>query len=310
MSSPTTPAGQVHTEGAGAVPRTSSSTQGKAVVHLDLDGLRHIFRVRGWRYPGGPDPILAQALPLALDLFDEANVQATLFAIAEDLDDPAARALLGEAIRRGHEIASHSLTHRPLIGLQRDDKAREIRESRERLQQELGTNIDGFRAPDLSLDRESLELVAQAGYAYDSSRVVNARPAALSTLGSAPAGIHSPLPDQALLELPLPAHARLPLPFHPSYSLVLGEGYFRLGVARSTSGTGPFILLFHLIDFADPLPAHLLNGAAQRLYTLSFRSGPRKRAACRRMLAVVANTYTFVSTRRVVQDATASSEDV
>ncbi|MDQ3698046.1 MAG: polysaccharide deacetylase family protein [Gemmatimonadota bacterium] len=271
-----------------------------AAVHIDLDGARHIFRLRGWRYDHDEDPVFDSGLRHALDLFDDAGITATLFVIAEDLEDARKRALVEEAVRRGHEIASHSLTHRRLAQLPRAEKAHEIGESRARLSRALGVPVDGFRAPDFSVDAECLELAAEAGYTYDTSLVGGARHAPETGLGTTRTGAHRPLATRALLELPLPPHAPLPFPFHPSYSLVLGTWYFGLGRAMAQSAPGPFVLLFHLIDFADPLPPALLSGAARHLYTLSYRSGPSKRAACRRMLGQVRGAFAVSSTRAIV----------
>jgi peptidoglycan/xylan/chitin deacetylase (PgdA/CDA1 family) len=272
-----------------------------AVVHLDLDGLRHIFRVRGWAYHLENDPVFESGLRRALDAFDEAGVSATLFVIAEDLDDLRKRILIESAVRRGHEIASHSVTHDRFARLTVERIRQEIFESRDRLAQRLGVHVEGFRAPDLSLDRQGLELVAQAGYTYDTSLVAGARYAAETGIGPVAAGVHRPIAGSPMLEVPLPPRGALPLPFHPSYALVLGAWYFRLGAARALAAPGPFVLLFHLIDFADPVPSALLSGAAQRLFTLSHREGESKSDHCRRMLGHVQSRYEVTTTRAIVE---------
>ncbi|HSK18806.1 MAG TPA: polysaccharide deacetylase family protein [Longimicrobiales bacterium] len=287
----------------------SQKAAGTAAVHLDLDGARHIFRLHGWRYGDEHDPIFESGLRHALDTFDDAGVTATLFVIAEDLEDRSKRALIEEARQRGHEIASHSLTHCRLANLTRLEKQHEIAGSRSRIMQALGVAVDGFRAPDFSLDPECLELIADAGYAYDSSRIAASRRGAAKGMEPARAGAHRPLSGRDLIELPLPPHAPLPVPFHPSYSLVLGEWYFAAGQRMAPTDTGPFVLLFHLIDFTDPLPKALLSGWKQRLYTLSYLSGARKRAACRRMLERISGAFTISSTNSIVQSLRIQSEN-
>jgi peptidoglycan/xylan/chitin deacetylase (PgdA/CDA1 family) len=248
-----------------------------AVVHLDCDGLADIFRVHGWRRDGAGDPLFDRGLPHALDFFEAEGVRATLFVIASALDDPARRARLREAVARGHEVASHSLTHRPLPALPLAEKRREIEESRARIAQALGVAVRGFRAPAFAIDRESLELVAGAGYAYDSSLHAGAAGA----LGPVPEGPHRPLAGP-LLELPMPRS--WPLPFHPSYALVLGLRYFRARLARAARSGAPLVLLFHLTDLADPLDAADLPSLRARFFTLSWLSRERKRSRCVRML--------------------------
>ena len=119
-----------------------------AAVHLDLDGGAHVFRAHGWRYEAAADPLFETGLRTALDFFDEAGVRATLFVIAEDLALPFKRELIRDAVRRGHDIASHSLTHRDLTTLGRAEKWREIFESRERLAQSMGHWLRRFWKPE------------------------------------------------------------------------------------------------------------------------------------------------------------------
>lgn len=265
-----------------------------AVVHLDLDGARHIFRLHGWNWSAGPDPVYATGVPRALDLFEELGIRATFFLIAEDLDDPEKEPLVREIVRRGHEIASHSMTHSPLEGLDAGQLRREVHGSRDRIHAGLGIAPRGFRAPFFSIDAPAVRSICDAGYAYDTSMMS----------GREVPGVRVPQrPDtleNGLLELPLPRHRPLPFPFHPSYSLVLGVRYFDWGLARHARAGAPLVLLFHLIDFAEPLPAGMLAGWKQRLFTLSHLGARTKLDACRRMLDRARRSFTFTDTTRLV----------
>ncbi len=260
-----------------------------AAVHVDLDGAAHIFRFHGWPYAGSDDPLFESGLRRALEFFDATGVRATLFVIAEDLDHPRKRELLQEAVARGHEIASHSVTHRRLTDLGRQDKRREIVESRERLQNVLGVEVRGFRAPGFAVDQEAVEFIDAAGYDYDSSFLARRNPPV-------------PLPPQGgrLLELPIPMHGVLPLPFHPCYSLVMGKWLFRSGLRQFRRTGAALVLLFHLTDLADPLPADRLPGPMARFYTLSYLSAEHKQRRCREMLDWVRRDYELVDTGRLV----------
>ena len=278
----------------------SSVPETPAVVHLDLDGAADVFRVHGWRYEADEDPLFDRGLPRALDFFDEAGVRATLFVIAGALENRGRRARLREAIARGHEVASHTTTHRRLTALDREEKRREVFESRDRIADGLGAPVNGFRAPDFAIDRESLELVAEAGYAWDSSLTPSprcARRLGLDAIGAAP---HRPFPGSALVEVPLPGHAPFPLPFHPSYSLVLGGSYFRLALGRFRRTGAPLVLLFHLIDLADPLPRRLTPSLRSRFFTLSHLGGDAKRRRCAHMLQTVRAGFRITATSDLV----------
>lgn len=271
-----------------------------AAIHLDLDGGEHIYRVHSWPSSSQGDWLFETGMQRALEFLERSGVCATLFVIAEDLGNPPKRALIEEAVRRGHEIASHSLTHRHLTSLTRDEKRREVFESRERLAQELDVEVHGFRAPGFALDREALELIDAAGYAYDSSLFPGTAFARGAGVARLSAGPHQPLSGRQLVELTLPAYRPLPLPFHPCYSLVLGTWYFRLGLRLFRRTRAPLVLLFHLTDFADPLPEKQLPNRRARLYTLSHLSSEAKRQQCERMLEMVTSEYQLVTTTQLL----------
>lgn len=267
------------------------------MIHVDLDGCGPIFRNHSRSWDHSEDPLYQSGFTHLLELLDAMSIQATLFTIAEDLDSPAKRELLEEAVRRGHDIASHTITHPRLNTLSREDKTVEIRESRARLEQALGVSVTGFRAPSFSIDRECLELLEEAGYEYDSSVFPNDRFAQqlkVITLGQSP---HRPVVGNELLELPLPSYEGRPFPFHPSYSLMLGDFYFQSGLRRYRSCEAPLVLLFHLTDLSDPLPKEQLPSFKLRLMTLSHLSAATKMTRCRKMLNQVADLYSMTNTQ-------------
>jgi hypothetical protein len=266
-----------------------------------VDGVTDIYQSHGWPWEFAGDPLFATGLRGFLDLFRSRGIRATLFVVARDLRDPEKRALLAEALRDGHEIASHTVTHRHLIKLSSMDKRSEIFDSKAQLEDSLGVQVYGFRAPGYLLDRESIELLVEAGYQYDSSAFATRAHAErlrlpLETLR----GPHFPFAGSDFLEWPMPDHRPSPVPFNPSYALLLGHWYFRWGLQRYRTAGTPLALLFHLIDAAEPLPGDRLRGFKSRVFTLSTRSGAAKRAACGRMIDDVAKKYRVVTTMELV----------
>jgi polysaccharide deacetylase family protein (PEP-CTERM system associated) len=72
----------------------------------------------------------------------------------------------------GHEIGSHSLSHTLLYEQKPDDVARDLEKARALLQDLSGQPVLGFRAPSWSITSRNLwalDLVAEAGFRYDSS---------------------------------------------------------------------------------------------------------------------------------------------
>jgi hypothetical protein len=273
-----------------------------ASIHLDLDGASDIFGVWGWPFEG-QDHVFETGLRGALDLFETNGVQATLFVIASSLDDPRKRELIRDAVRRGHEIASHTSTHPNLLNQDSDRKRREMSDSRERLERELGVKVRGFRAPGYSIDREGIELLAAGGYAWDSSAFPTTNFARrLRTPIERLEAPHQPVAGADFLELPLPDHRPSPVPFTPSYAHLVGLAYYRWGLTRVRRRGAPLVMLFHLIDFSDPLPGAQVRGWKSRVATLSLMSGDRKRRKCQQMIDEIRARYRIVSTNDLISE--------
>jgi len=138
-----------------------------AYVSVDLDTVD--THLAGYGVACEPcDRVYRTAVPRLLEMLDRLRLRATLFVVARDA--AAEAELCREAVRRGHEIASHSLTHPlPFSRLATAALRRELVESRTRLEDALGTPVVGFRAPGWDVSPATLAAVAEAGYAYDAS---------------------------------------------------------------------------------------------------------------------------------------------
>jgi len=272
-----------------------------AAIHVDLDGASQIFAHHGWPYDRADDPLFESGLRNLLAFLDGNGLHATLFVIASDLGSPAKARLLREAVAAGHEIASHSLTHPEFDRLDAAAKRAEIAGSKELLERELGVAVRGFRAPSYQIDREALEILSECGYRYDSSVFPDSRFARRLEVPTVFPFPHRPRLDSALLELPLPSHRPAPFPFHPSYSMLLGRGYFDWGLRRHLASGHPLVLLFHLVDFSDPLPDDALVGPKSRIFTLSQRSAHSKRRTCQHVVDRVREDYAVAPTRELLE---------
>lgn len=139
-----------------------------------------------------------------LSFLDEYQIKATLFAVpeAEGKKMSGRRgyvAILRDAVRRGHEVAQHGLTHdRFEIGIPPDmvlnlphegparrflaenreklkaghtvEKIRrKLREGRKIIEDAIGMRVNGFRAPALQSCDNMFIALAEEGYPYDSS---------------------------------------------------------------------------------------------------------------------------------------------
>jgi len=69
----------------------------------------------------------------------------------------------------GHEVASHGDNHQLCADLPAKDLLQDLMESRKILEDILGCEVHGYRAPSFSISPEILGLIREAGYKYDAS---------------------------------------------------------------------------------------------------------------------------------------------
>ena len=105
-----------------------------------------------------------------LDLFDETGVRATFFVLG--WVGQRHRALVRRIAERGHEVASHGMSHRLVYEQTREAFRAETVDSKKLLEDASGTAVEGYRAASFSIGYRNLwalDVLAEAGFRYDSS---------------------------------------------------------------------------------------------------------------------------------------------
>ena len=80
--------------------------------------------------------------------------------------------LIREIHQQGHEIGCHSYDHRLVYGMTPDEFREDIRKSKRLLEDAIGAEVIGYRAPSYSITKNSLwafEVLIEEGFKYDSS---------------------------------------------------------------------------------------------------------------------------------------------
>ena len=160
---------------AGSASRAESAvvTQPPSIFSVDVEDWFHILgltsspKMDAWsRLPSRVE----RNFCLLLDIFSHKNVQVTCFFlgwIAKRYPH-----LVQEAVKRGHEIASHGYSHRLVYEMSREQFADDVSHARKLLEDTAGTPVCGYRCPGFSVDERTpwfFEELARAGYQYDSS---------------------------------------------------------------------------------------------------------------------------------------------
>lgn len=145
------------------------------LLSFDVDG-RHMWVARAKRGLEGFDKPthistgdygVNEGVPRVLDLLDKYGIQTGFFIpglIAEENPD-----VIGDIHDAGHEIANHSLTHIPPSELSSEEQRRELVETNEILREITGESPVGYRAPIADVTEETLDLLTELGFEYESS---------------------------------------------------------------------------------------------------------------------------------------------
>jgi polysaccharide deacetylase family protein (PEP-CTERM system associated) len=105
-----------------------------------------------------------------LDIFDGAGVRGTFFVlgwVAERFP-----LLIKDIHQRGHEVASHGLSHTLIYEQTPEEFESETIKSKQILEQLIGAPVWGYRAASYSITKQSLwalDIIVAAGFRYDSS---------------------------------------------------------------------------------------------------------------------------------------------
>jgi hypothetical protein len=305
--------------------RSATSTPPPAVVSVDLDSTSTHLAGYGLA-PRRPDDMLEVAVARLLAAFERHRVRATFFVVAMDRSSAATDAIL-ECVKRGHELASHSMTHpMPFSRLPLSQLRIELRSSREILEEEFGIGVTGFRSPNWDTGHRVFRALHAAGYAYDASVLPTLLQVPLRAILAAKARRLSPIvamplwpaslnrgpyrmgfgADGALWEFPVSVTTSLRLPLYHTFRYRMSDRTFARHLDGFVRRSEPFTYPMHAIDAAgrgDHLDPRLARHPGMDLST------SRKLELVESTVAAIASRFrviTYSQLRRELEDAAAS----
>lgn len=239
-----------------------------AGLSIDVDSVASHLQGYGFETAPAAGAAYRVAVPRALELLERAGAGCTFFLIGDEARSHPET--VREIVRRGHEVASHSMTHRLPFGPLDDDRLRlEVADSRKLLEELAGAPVRGFRAPSWDLSPRLLGAVAAAGYRYDASTypsillpLLRLAVARRSRSGSSRAG--SPLwsgvlgpagphlrraGGRTLVEVPMCTTPWTRLPYYHSMRLLLPGLLFGVIRAAAHLRRGAVTYQLHAVDF-------------------------------------------------------------
>ena len=145
----------------------------KNALTIDLEDYYHVSAFRDQVAPdqwNSRESRVERNTDLLLGLLDEAQCKATFFTlgwVAEQTPHVVRR-----VAQRGHEVACHSLRHRIVYEMTRDEFREDARRAKQLIEDCSGAAVRGYRAPSFSITDDSLwalEVLAELGFTFDSS---------------------------------------------------------------------------------------------------------------------------------------------
>jgi len=227
-------------------------TERRAAVSVDLELFRHTPAFRSASGGLADGTLGLGAVDRLLSAFESAGATATFFVVSEIAEDNP------EVVERiaaaGHEIGSHTHTHRLLTTIDREERREELQHSRELLESVTGQSVRGFRAPAFDLPDGYFTDLATAGYDYDSS--INPCRAIPGWYGgehdtrrAVPATVVDPTAPDRLTEIPIAVSPLLRLPVSGAWTRLLGRRYTLWGTRAVADGGVPPVLYTHPWEF-------------------------------------------------------------
>jgi len=141
----------------------------QVLISIDMDNYRDY---RGLVDPDGDDLDVSfyESVPRFLELLDRLGARATFFMIGRDAEHRENRAAVQRIAAAGHEVGNHSFDHPyDFHNLSRSAKERQIVQGEAAIADILGRRPRGFRTPSGDIDLETLEILEERDYLYDSS---------------------------------------------------------------------------------------------------------------------------------------------
>lgn len=137
-----------------------------AAVSLNLDSMDHAFG-----YPAGyEDPTFGPVMDRFEEFADQFRFRYSVYVIGRDLEKQRHRVKVRDWAERGHEIGNHTWNHYTNLGaLPKAELTEEIHRTHAALADATGHAPNGFIAPAWSYSDRMMDVLAEQGYAYDTS---------------------------------------------------------------------------------------------------------------------------------------------
>jgi len=249
-------------------------------LQVDVDSIPHLLRFYGIesRQEGIDNLIYQRGLSRFRELCRQMDIKMTFMVVGEDLLDEKNREIIAGLHQEGHEIANHSMNHcYGFSNLTIDEKKKQIDEADRLITDTIGERPKGFKAPGWDIDEETIGILEEINYQYDSSvfpssfnllmklthRILNKDNSINGGLGRpkyclAPGYPYFPhkkclwrkAAERSIIEIPTTMTPIIKIPFYSTISILTGPIFFKF--CLNLLQKRPCNFVFHAIDLMEP----------------------------------------------------------
>jgi len=138
-----------------------------AVLSLDVEDWHHLDYFSSTQT--NKDYSMLDGVNNFLEIVDNYAIPSTLFSLSDVA--PLVKSELVQAVKSNHEVSSHGENHKRPLTINVEDFISDIKSSKSKLEDIVGKEVVGYRAPCFSINNKLIEELANAGYQYDSSAI-------------------------------------------------------------------------------------------------------------------------------------------
>jgi polysaccharide deacetylase family protein (PEP-CTERM system associated) len=138
-----------------------------AVLSLDVEDWHHLDYFSSSQT--NKDYSMLDGVNNFLEIVDNYAIPSTLFSLSDVA--PLVKSELVQAVKHNHEVSSHGENHKRPLTINVEDFISDIKSSKSKLEDIVGKEVVGYRAPCFSINNKLIEELANAGYKYDSSAI-------------------------------------------------------------------------------------------------------------------------------------------
>lgn len=247
------------------------------VLSVDVDGWSSLLRFYSVKHdPAKVDSQvdIGRGIMKLLRLFERNDINATFFVTGEMAKKHKIE--LKAVYEEGHEVACHGLTHdKDECLLPFNEQKMRIKEASEILQVETGVKPKGFRAPCLQANGETVKVLEELEYVYDSSVLPSLVPGYYGYLTTFSAPYYPSVSslvrkgNSTILELPVSVNPIFRVPLSASWMRNLGAKWVKMGIKWNFRLGNPVVFYVHPRDVmalprVEDVPWHVYKNTGEK----------------------------------------------